>query len=340
MINTFENFLPQEMIDTIYTDITNTGWKYGWRSSNTMGFAHWNQPYADHEIMENGLDISDRLTGTLKSVWEYIKENHFSNHILLRCYANAHTYGVEGYPHTDSNRIQDTTVVIYLNKNWRKEWGGETAIFMGEDVEDSVLPKYNRAVSFPGAAFHVSRNVTRICPDLRMTLMFKVAIKDFDVDRDNTQKFLVELETHKIPHGNRNLARHALCVYDLLKMSGQDSVTCLAGAFHSIYGTNSFRTTTLQPEEADKLISVIGEEAAEIARLFSYVQRPNTLEEALVNNNCELKTNSNSIITVSERQLKALQLIEGANLFDQNLLDQKRFPRLRELWLANYKRPY
>lgn len=341
-IQTKDNFLPQELIDKIYNIIDNGGWKYGWRSNPTVGFAHWNQKFADHELLENGLDISDLLTDeTLQSAWQYIQENYFPNHILLRCYANAHTYGIEGYPHSDSNRIQDETVVIYLNKNWRKEWGGETSIFIEENVEKAVLPKYNRAVIFPGAAQHVSRNVTRICPDLRITLMFKISTKDSDPDRDRAQNFLMELETHKTPHGRRNLARHSLCVYDLLKIANQDTATCLAGAFHSIFGTNSFKTTTLPQEEKARLTEVVGEEAADLCELFGTIQRPLTLETALRESICEVtKADTGESVAITEKQLHSLIMIECANLFDQGLLDIKRFPRLRKYWEKLYKPLY
>jgi hypothetical protein len=337
-----DNFLPQEIIDKIYNTLDAGGWKYGWRSNPGMGYSHWNQKFADHELMENGLDISDRLLNeTLQSAWQYIQENHFPNSILLRCYANAHTYGVEGYPHSDSNRIQDETIVVYLNKTWRKEWGGETSVFLKNDIEKSVLPLYNRAMIFPGAAQHVSRNVTRICPELRITVMFKIAPIGSDPDRDRAQNFLMELGTDKVPHGNRNLARHSLCVYDLLKVANQDTATCLAGAFHSIFGTNSFKTTTLQQEEKTRLIEVIGEEAANLAELFGTIQRPLTLETALREKVLEV-TNSitNTNIPITEKQLNSLLMIESANLYDQGLLDIKRFPRIRKRWDSIYKPLY
>jgi hypothetical protein len=340
-IQTIDNFFSQELIDTICNEINKKGWTYGWRSNHAIGYAHWNQLIADHEIIENGLDIIDRLpAGVFTTAWQYIQENHFPNSTLLRCYANAHTYGTEGYPHVDSIRSQDKTIVIYLNKTWQREWAGETSIFLQNNIEQSVLPKYNRAVIFPGAMAHVSRNVTRICPNLRTTLMFKIAPKNSDLDRDTAQRFLIELETDKVPHGRRTLARHCLCVYDLLKNANQDAATCLGGAFHSIFGTNSFKTVTIQQEEKTRLVQVIGQEAADIAELFGTIRRPQTLETALQNNTLEVMSSLDTTITVTEKQLNALCMIECANLVDQSLLDEKRFPLLRKLWLDTYKPLY
>jgi len=96
-------------------------------------------------------------------------------HRLIRCYANGHTYGCDGAGHTDAKEPHNYTSVYYPHKFWRPDWAGETVFFNPDktDIIGCVYPKPNRMVVFDGRIPHVARGVSRICPALRVTLMFK-----------------------------------------------------------------------------------------------------------------------------------------------------------------------
>jgi SM-20-related protein len=57
---------------------------------------------------------------------------------------------------------------------------GETVFFNQEetDIIASIYPKPNRLVMFQGTIPHTARGVSRICPVLRITLMFKTELRD------------------------------------------------------------------------------------------------------------------------------------------------------------------
>ena len=46
------------------------------------------------------------------------------------------------------------------------------------DILASIYPKPNRLLIFSGIVPHVARGVSRICPVLRITLMFKTELRD------------------------------------------------------------------------------------------------------------------------------------------------------------------
>jgi hypothetical protein len=245
---------------------------------------------------------------------------------LMRCYTNAHTYGVEGYPHTDSKRTADQTVVLYLNHYWRREWGGETVLYDGQDIAHAEIPYYNRALMFPGIAWHAAKGVSRICTDLRMTLMFKVAPKDADPLRDDLQKFLKAVGAREKAHSGRSLMNHLLCTYDYLKLAGQSQTVCLAGGLHSIFGTNYYTDVTVKPEDREQVVNFAGEDAVKLIELFSTQNRPRVLEDYL----------TGAIpADIDKDTMDALCAIEGANLMDQSGLDT--WPKLKEFWYNIYK---
>ena len=302
--------------------------KYGWASNKKMGYTHWNHDFA-HAGSDNGLDCSQALPQTLQVAWEYLQREYLGPQTLLRCYTNAHTYGIEGNPHTDSSRDCDYTLVIYMNPEWRREWGGETFVYEGNQIRHAELPAYNHGLVFPGAAWHCARSLTRICPELRRTLMFKFATPNADPQRDRIQLFLQMLGANRVKHSGRNLQRHLLSTYDLLKYTlKQDSVTAGAGALHSIFGTNVFKTKTLEKNQRPAVAAVIGEEATELVELFRDCERPSTLEKALATGTPTLKMRDGSTRTVTESQLNSLCAIEVANLRDQDGLG--RWPHLSQ----------
>src|SRR5258707_1275606 len=88
--------------------------------------------------------------------------------VLIRCYLNGYTYGTDGYFHSDSNRADEHTVIVFMNDEWEPDWAGET-VFLDErgDIVRSVLPKRNRAIIFAARLRHAGRGVSRKCVELR-----------------------------------------------------------------------------------------------------------------------------------------------------------------------------
>lgn len=319
--------LPESLLQDVAAHIANVPWKYGWASNKSIEFTHWNYDFTGVPVY-NTLDVADQLPEPIKSAWHYIQAQFLGSQALLRCYVNSHTYGVEGYPHTDSKRSEDNTLVVYMNPHWQRDWGGETMVYDGYNIIHAELPKYNKGLVFPGKKVHQARSVTRICPAQRITLMFKFCPVDTDITRDNIQQFVTAVGAHKIKHSGRTLAAHLLNTYDILKANDYDQDTCSAGALHSIFGTNAFKTATVALEDRALVQKVIGAEATELVELFHQIRRPMALERALATKTSLVDANSGDPIQLSQTQLNKLCAIEAANLSDQKSL--KNYEHLRK----------
>jgi hypothetical protein len=84
-------------------------------------------------------------------------------------------------------------------------------------------------------------------------------------------QFLRDLGADKIPHSGRTLFDHLVGTAVLLEKHSEREAVCLAGMYHSIYGTNFFRHQTLDAgSPADRKIvrGVIGGEAERLVWLF------------------------------------------------------------------------
>lgn len=320
-VTRIKQVLSPELLEQVSGVISTVPWRYGWNSNRDIEFTHWNHSFAKAGAI-NTLDVSDQISGPILDAWHYIQQHHIGPAKLLRCYTNSHTFGVEGYPHTDSRRAEDRTILIYMSPHWQRNWGGETVVYNGDDIAHAELPKYNAGLIFNGADWHCARAVTRICPAQRITLMFKYCAPNTDPQRDKLQSFLTLIGAEKIKHSGRNLWTHLLNTYDILRQHGYKTEVCAAGGLHSIFGTNIFKQQTLTLAQREMVVNTIGTEATEYVELFSRVKRPMTLESALKNNTLEVELNDGSTKMLTQIQLNILCAIEAANLADQKSLSK------------------
>lgn len=139
---------------------------------------------------------------------------------------------------------------------------------------------------------------------------------------------LREVGSDRVPHSGRTLLAHLRGTHDMLAAWGNPGPVCLAGLFHSIYGTNAFRHRSLSLDARPRLRFAIGERAERLAYLFCTVDRPRALVEALNRGVTDLRAVAGGDEPVDGSELRALVEIECANLIEQG----SRSGALRQLW--------
>ena len=304
MIYVYDNLVDNYLLESLYNKYINQPFKYYHKSNTTQNFYHWNHVEIDSSG-SNVNDISDKLELYEAELFKTVIKKIHKDCDLLRVYSNAYTFGTEGFPHTDSNRFGEETFILYLNKTWLPEWGGETVVFdnTNTDIEKAVLPKFGRIIRFPSNRLHVARSISKWCTELRIVLVYKIKLYEA------CHTYLKSVNAYDIPHSGRNLGTHLWGVYNLLKKENNTEDVCLAGLFHSIYGTNKFKTVCETNRNTIK--NLIGEKAEFLVWVFcNSMLRPNW------NSNIVL-LKDNSIITISQEDLKMLQIIEQANFKEQ-----------------------
>lgn len=327
-VQTIDSVLDPKLAEQLKTFVQAQPFHYIGKSRQDTGFPHWKRALAPGDE-SNGLDISEHLPEVVADAWAQIQRNHIGEHTLLRCYINAHTYGVEGYPHTDSFREYDQTLVVYLNPEWSRDWGGETLVYTDQAIAHAELPRFNHGLIFAGNQTHCARGVTRACPEARLTLMFKFAPRNIDLDRDRIQVFINHIGCDRVYHSERRLSTHLLNVYDILKANGHDATVCMAGGLHGIMGTSLIPSQIVDPKHRDIVAKICGYPALELVELYRDLQRPDTLEEAIKNNSLTVRQRDGQTRTLTRTQLNNVCALDAANLKDQKL--SARWPNISRL---------
>jgi hypothetical protein len=179
IIAQFDSLIPAQRLKAVQDYFAGSvRWKYGWPQGTHDPFSHWNIDFLDSGL-HNQENLEHKLFGNadykpLADIWDCLRRGPLYGHHLVRCYANAHTFGVEGYLHTDSQHEGNYTAVVYLNPVWKPEWAGELVLFdEAGDLVCAILPKPGRVAVIPGTVRHAARGVSRICPAVRVSLAYK-----------------------------------------------------------------------------------------------------------------------------------------------------------------------
>ena len=84
---------------------------------------------------------------------------------------------------------------------------------------------------------------------------------------------LLDLNTDENPHTGGALLDHLRGTHDFLQTWRNDQAVCVGGLFHSIYGTQAYRTESASLDDRQRIRSVIGERAERLAFLFCVTKR-------------------------------------------------------------------
>jgi hypothetical protein len=76
-----------------------------------------------------------------------------------------------------------------------------------------------------------------------------------------------------VEHPSGTLLQHLRGTYDILEAWGCPEHLCLAGLYHSVYGTEAFQRQTIALEARSQVREAIGERAEEVAFLYCAIRR-------------------------------------------------------------------
>lgn len=180
MIQVFDNLLEINVADQIEESIKNSSWNSYWNYGRiTKDSWNWHNPVGnDRRNMGENSTRLENLTPNQRILWESISEKileiHPVKHKMERLYMNAHTYGQDGYIHTDDGSI----TAIYYPFKWNIAHEGGTS-FYNEEKNDCIFyssNKFNRLVLFDAKIPHRAMPVTRDCNELRCVIVFKTSV--------------------------------------------------------------------------------------------------------------------------------------------------------------------
>jgi hypothetical protein len=132
--------------------------------------------------------------------------------------------------------------------------------------------------------------------------MLKAAAADRPEDiaaPEHLVEFLMELPKTAGSHSTRSLLEHLEGTFRLLKLWGCPDHVCVAGLFHSIYGTKAYRPRALELSKRAELRDLIGDLAEGLAFAFHNANWTVLLEQRQLLEHAESETPGLSEIAVA-----------------------------------------
>lgn len=332
-----DDFLPTDAYENLARLVSNEPMA-NWSRCNTGTdpVGRWSRNFAPAG-KHNLADVAYVLEETagfhaLHLAWQRLSDAYLRDNVLIRCYLSGYMYGTDGYVHTHSRHVDEYTALVYMNDNWEPDWAGET-VFLDErdEIVKSVLPKRNRVVIVPAHLRRADRSVSRKCTVLRKTLIFKTR-KRRSANCEKLSIFLRKNGALNHKHWSGTLHDHLVRTFSILEMRGFDDKVCFGGGLHAIYGTNRFGHSIMTEANKSTIIEEFGEDAEQLAFLFSILDQPKTLEFPM-----ELDSDA-AVVERSDKQTVKLRReifddprkIACANLVDLNKLE--KHPILCQTW--------
>lgn len=166
LLQILEQLAPEDLHRDVWAACMAPRWFFGNRSTDAQS----SRPFWKMDL--EGVDAVDRLWRHAQPECERLAGAALK---VARQYANGHTYGLGGRPHYDDVRPGTFTLLYYPMPKWEPVWEGETLFFTpAGHVAAGIAIAPNRAVLFDSRMSHSARAPSRDCPELRVTLAFKL----------------------------------------------------------------------------------------------------------------------------------------------------------------------
>ncbi|MGJ7490557.1 DUF6817 domain-containing protein [Variovorax sp. ZT4R33] len=133
------------------------------------------------------------------------------------------------------------------------------------------------------------------------------------------KNYLLEHGAGNTSHSGATLWSHLSGVHRILSTSGADARVCMAGLFHSIYGTTVFGHVTVNQTKRPEVRELIGGYAEDLVWHFCTLPRPKLFEDTLKGKDCSWIEALKLDYSRQEFWCHLLQL-ECANLLEQKKL--------------------
>lgn len=132
-----------------------------------------------------------------------------------------------------------------------------------------------------------------------------------------------------VRHSGREFLEHLKGTHDILRDWGNPEHVCLAGLFHSVYGTQHFHHQSVDFKDRPVIRALIGQPAERLVYLFCVLDRPKVFldSDTIITRNF-YDHHSHQMVEIDRQTRNELIEIEAANLLEQGSLSIKIANRL------------
>jgi len=167
LITEYHDWIDESMLKNLWgSTVCQPRWYFGQKSNDDTVYPMWAQGYYDGftGVYKEGTNQ------WIKEIGDRFMDICGDEYTLVRSMLAGNTYGQDGDIHDDwLVPGESLTGVLYLNRRWQDNWGGETVVYNREDRSQVEISKFEagKLIVFDGSNPHIGKGPQRACGELR-----------------------------------------------------------------------------------------------------------------------------------------------------------------------------
>jgi hypothetical protein len=178
LITEYRDWVDEPTLKNLWgSTVCQPKWFFGQKSNNDTVYPMWGQGFYDGFKGEYKEDTNEWV----REVGDRFLDICGDEYTLVRSMLAGNTFGQDGDIHDDwLVPGESLTCVLYLNRRWEDNWGGETVVYNRLDRSQMEISKLEagKLIVFDGSNPHIGKGPQRACGELRCVIAVQAVKQD------------------------------------------------------------------------------------------------------------------------------------------------------------------
>ena len=178
LITEYRDWVDEPTLKNLWgSTVCQPKWFFGQKSNNDTVYPMWGQGFYDGFKGEYKEDTNEWV----REVGDRFLDICGEEYTLVRSMLAGNTFGQDGDIHDDwLVPGESLTGVLYLNRRWEDNWGGETVVYNRLDRSQTEISKLEagKLIVFDGSNPHIGKGPQRACGELRCVIAVQAVKQD------------------------------------------------------------------------------------------------------------------------------------------------------------------
>lgn len=178
LITEYRDWVDEPTLKNLWgSTVCQPKWFFGQKSNNDTVYPMWGQGFYDGFKGEYKEDTNEWV----REVGDRFLDICGDEYTLVRSMLAGNTFGQDGDIHDDwLVPGESLTGVLYLNRRWEDNWGGETVVYNRLDRSQTEISKLEagKLIVFDGSNPHIGKGPQRACGELRCIIAVQAVKQD------------------------------------------------------------------------------------------------------------------------------------------------------------------
>ena len=178
LITEYKDWVDEQTLINLWgSTVCQPRWFFGQKSNNDTVYPMWGQGFYNTFKGEYKEDTNEWI----REVGDRFVDICGDEYVIVRNMLSGNTFGQDGDIHDDWQVPGESlTGVLYLNRRWEDNWGGETVVYAREDSNQVEISKFEagKLIVFDGSNPHIGKGPQRACGELRCIIAVQAVKQD------------------------------------------------------------------------------------------------------------------------------------------------------------------